>query len=175
MPRIQKSKLNKGYQRKLQALRKSLGKKIGDLFMPRIQTSKLNKGHQRKLKALRKSLGKKIADEAFSKWLKEVASGKNKASKIDPVAARLAGCIVREDKKKKLKLPRGGYLIRRGFQGVILAEAVPTKPKKAKATAKPKKTKAAIKPKKKVATKPKNRNPAAKKAAPKKKAARKKR
>ena len=117
--------------------------------MPRIQTSKLNKGHQRKLKALRKSLGKKIADEAFSKWLKEVASGKNKASKIDPVAARLAGCIGREDKKKKLKLPRGGYLIRRGFQGVILAEAVPTKPK--------------------------NWNPAAKKAAPKKKAARKKR
>ena len=125
--------------------------------MPRIQTSKLNKGHQRKLKALRKSLGKKIADEAFSKWLKEVASGKNKASKIDPVAARLAGCIGREDKKKKLNLPRGGYLIRRGFQGVILAEAVLTKPKK------------------KVATKPKNRNPAAKKATPKKKSARKKR
>ena len=113
--------------------------------MTRIQTSKLHKGHQRKLKALRKSLGKKIADEAFSKWLKEVASGKNKASKIDPVAARLAGCIGREDKKKKLKLPRGGYLIRRGFQGVILAEAVPTKPKKAKATAKPKKRKPAAK------------------------------
>ena len=174
MPRIQKSKFNKGYQRKLQALRKSLGKKIGDLFMPRIQTSKLNKGHQRKLKALRKSLGKKIADKAFSKWLKEVASGKNKASKIDPVAARLAGCIGREDKKKKLKLPRGGYLIRRGFQGVILAEAVPTKPKKAKATAKPKK-KVAIKPRKKPAAKPKKRKPAAKKATPKKKSARKKR
>ena len=139
--------------------------------MPRIQTSKLNKGYQRKLQALRKSLGKKIADEAFSKWLKEVASGKNKASKIDPVAARLAGCIGREDKKKKLKLPRGGYLIRRGFQGVILAKAVPTKPKKAKATAKPKK-KVAIKPRKKPAAKPKKRKPAAKKATPKKKSAR---
>ena len=110
--------------------------------MPRIQKAKLNKGHQRKLKALRKSLGKKIADEAFSKWLKEIASGKKKASKIDPIAARLAACIGKEDKKKKLKLPRGGYLIRRGFQGVILAEAAPAKPKK--------------------------RNPAAKKATPKK-------
>ena len=112
--------------------------------MPRIQKSKLNKGYQRKLQALRKSLGKKIADEAFSKWLKEVASGKNKASKIDPVAARLAGCIGREDKKKKLKLPRGGYNVRRGFQGVILLETAPARPKK-KAAAKPKKRKPAVK------------------------------
>ena len=118
--------------------------------MPRIQERKLNKGHQRKLKALRKSLGKKIADEAFSKWLKETASGKKKASKIDPIAARLADCIGKEDKKKKLKLPRGGYLVRRGFQGVILVEAAPAKPKK------------------KAATKPKKRKPAAKKATPKK-------
>ena len=111
--------------------------------MPRIQERKLNKGHQRKLKALRKSLGKKIADEAFSKWLKEIASGKKKASKNDPVATRLANCIGKEDKKKKLKLPRGGYLIRRGFQGVILAEAAPAKRKKKKTVAKPKKAKAA--------------------------------
>ena len=112
-------------------------------FMPRIQERKLNKGHQRKLKALRKSLGKKIADEAFSKWLKEMASGKKKASMIDPVATRLAGCIGKEDKKKKLKLPRGGYNVRRGFQGVILVEAAPAKPKKRKPAAKkaaPKKT-----------------------------------
>ena len=119
--------------------------------MTRIQESKLNKGHQRKLKALRKSLGKTIADEAFSKWLKEMASGKKKAPKIDPVAARLADCIGKEDKKKKLKLPRGGYNVRRGFQDVILVEAAPAKPKKKKAAAKPKK-----------------RKPAAKKATPKK-------
>ena len=99
--------------------------------MPGIQMSKLNKGHQRKLKALRTSLGKKIADEAFSKWLKEVASESQKASKIDPVAARIADCIGKEDKKKrKLKLPRDGYLVRRGYQGVIVVEAAPTKPKK---------------------------------------------
>jgi len=128
--------------------------------MARIQERKLNKGHQRKLKALRKSLGKKIADEAFSKWLKEIASGKKKASKIDPVAVRLADCIGKEDKKKlKLKIPRGGYLVRRGFQGVILVEAAPAKPKK-KASAKPKR--------KKAAAKPKRRKPAAKKATPKK-------
>ena len=128
--------------------------------MARIQERKLNKGHQRKLKALRKSLGKKIADEAFSKWLKEVAGGKKKASKIDPVAARLSDCIGKEDKKKlKLKIPRGGYLVRRGFQGVILVEAAPAKPKK-KASAKPKR--------KKAAAKPKRRKPAAKKATPKK-------
>ncbi len=107
--------------------------------MPRIQETKLNKGHQRKLKALRKSLGKKIADEAFSKWLTEVASGKKKASKIVPVAAPLADCIGKEDKKKKLKLPRGGYNVRRGFQGVIIVEAAPAKPNKKKAAAKPKK------------------------------------
>ena len=142
--------------------------------MPRIQESKLNKGHQRKLKALRKSLGKKIADEAFSKWLKEMAGGKKKASKIDQVAVRLADCIGKEDKKKlKLKIPRGGYLVRRGFQGLILVEAAPAKPKK-KAMAKPRKKKAAPKPKKKAATKPKKRKPAAKKAT-RKKAPRKKR
>ena len=117
--------------------------------MPRIQTGKLNKGHQRKLKALRNSLGKKIADEAFSKWLKEMASGNKKAAKIDPVAARLAVCIGKEHKKKKLKLPRGGYSVRRGFQGVVLVEA-------------------ARKPRKKAEAKPKKRKPAAKKATPKK-------
>ena len=120
--------------------------------MPRIQESKLNKGHQRKLKALRTSLGKKIADEAFSKWLKEMAGGTKKASKIDPVAARLADCISKEDKKKlKLKLPRGGYIVRRGFQGAIVVEVAPAKPNEQKAPAKPKK-----------------RNPTVKKAAPKK-------
>ena len=119
--------------------------------MPRIQESKLNKGHLRKLKALRKSLGEKIADEAFSKWLKEMASGKKNVSKIDPVAARLAGCIAKEHKKKKLKLPRSGYLVRRGFQGVILVEAAPAKPNEKKAAAEPKK-----------------RKPTAKRAAPKK-------
>lgn len=110
--------------------------------MSRIQEKILNKGHQRKLKALRKSLGNKIADEAFAKWLKELAS-KKKAPKIDPIAARLAGCIAKEDKKKKLKLPRGGYNVRRGFQGVILVGAAPAKPKKRKPMAKkatPKKT-----------------------------------
>ncbi len=120
--------------------------------MPGIQESKLNKGHLRKLKALRTSLGKKIADEAFSKWLKEVASKSKMASKIDHVADRIADCISKEDKKKlKLKLPRGGYLVRRGFQGVIVVEAAPAKLNEQKAAAKPKK-----------------RNPAVKKAAPKK-------
>ena len=120
--------------------------------MPGIQESKLNKGHLRKLKTLRTSLGKKIADEAFSKWQKEIAGGKKKASKVDPVAARIADCISKEDKKKpKLKLPRSGYLVRRGYQGVIVVEAAPAKPSEQKAAAKPKK-----------------RNPAVKKAAPKK-------
>ena len=118
--------------------------------MPRIQESKLNKGHQRKLKALRNSLGQKIADEAFSKWLTEMASEKKMASKIDPVAARLADCIGKENKKKKLQLPRGGYLVRRGFRDVIVVEAAPAEPKK------------------KAAAQPKKRNPAAKKSTPKK-------
>ena len=118
--------------------------------MPRIKESKLNKGHQRKFKALRKSLGMKIADEAFSKWQKEMASEEKKASKIDPVAARIADCIGKEDKKKlKLKIPRGGYLVRRGYKGVILVEAAPAK-----------------KNKKKAAVKPMKRKPAAKKATP---------
>jgi hypothetical protein len=104
--------------------------------------------------------------EAFSKWLKEMAIGKKQASKIDPVAARLANCIGKEDKKKlKLKIPRGGYLVRRGFQGVILVEAAPAKKNKKKAAAKPKKATA----------KPKKRKPAAKKAALKKKGTLKKR
>lgn len=149
--------------------------------MPYIQQSRLNKGHQRKLQALRKSLGKKIADEAFSKWQKENPSAKATSDKVDPIAARLAKCIGREDKKKTLKLPRGGYLIRRGFGGVILAEAAPAKKNKKRAAAKPKlkavgrpKKRVAAKPKKKATSKPKGRKPSAKKATP-KKAGRKKR
>ena len=137
--------------------------------MPRIQERKLNKGHLRKLKALRKSLGPKIANEAFAKWLKENAGAKKKASKVDKGAARLADLIGKADKKKKVKLPRGGYNVRRGFQGVILVEAAPAKrKKKAAATSKKRKT-AAKKASKAIPAKPKKkRKPAVTKASNKK-------
>ena len=80
--------------------------------------SELSKGQVRKLNALRKSLGADIADEAFAKWLQEqpqiVAEPEDKnAGMIEEALADLI-------EKKGLRIPKSGYVVKRGRGRVIV-------------------------------------------------------
>jgi hypothetical protein len=84
---------------------------------PHFEEKKLSKGELRKLNALRKSLGEEIADRAFSEWLAErpdvgVAGDRN-AEKITDALNKL---VVEGD----VRIPRGGYILRRGRGRVIV-------------------------------------------------------
>ena len=73
--------------------------------------NKLTKGQLRKLRALRKSLGSEIADKAFAEWLKTI--GTEKATAVDKNAEAVAEALAPLLKSKKLKIPRGGFLVTR--------------------------------------------------------------
>ncbi len=85
-----------------------------------IQTD-LTKGQMRKLNALRKSVGPGIGERAFAQWLRRANAGKNVA--VDKNAELIAETIKTAIKGKKLSLPRGGYLLKRGRGRVIVTQA----------------------------------------------------
>lgn len=79
----------------------------------------LTKGQLRKLNALRKSVGTEIGTRAFGRWL---ASVKTKAkAPVDRNADMIAGALEPLAKSGKLRIPRGGYLVKRGRGRVIVA------------------------------------------------------
>ncbi len=81
----------------------------------------LSKGNLRKLTALRKSLGKEIADTAFAEWMASLPEKKpDLADKNAEAIAELLNSPVLE---KKIKLPRGGYVVRRGRGRVVVERA----------------------------------------------------
>ncbi len=80
----------------------------------------LTKGQLRKLNALRKSLGEEIADKAFAEWLETV--GEELAVAEDKNAILIAEALEPLVLKNKLKIPRGGYLVRRGRKRVIVEQ-----------------------------------------------------
>ena len=82
-----------------------------------IDEAVLTKGQLRKLNALRKSLGTTIADEAFSKWLDQVA---NNEPEVDENAEIIADTLWGLIQGGKLTIRRGGYVIRRGRGRVIV-------------------------------------------------------
>ena len=88
---------------------------------PNFDESKLTKGQVRKLTALRKSLGQEIADKAFFEWLQKVETQKSEPE--DKNATLIADALVKLIEKKKLQIPRGGYLLRRGRGRVIVEKA----------------------------------------------------
>jgi hypothetical protein len=88
---------------------------------PKFDESKLTKGQARKLTALRKSLGQEIADKAFAEWLKTV--GTVKAAAEDKNAKLITDTLGKLVGNKKLQIPRGGYLFRRGRGRVIVERA----------------------------------------------------
>ena len=81
----------------------------------------LTKGQVRKLTALRKSLGKGIADNAFAEWLASVPEVEREPT--DNNAAAIAELLTTPVLEKKIKLPRGGYIVRRGRGRVIVERA----------------------------------------------------
>ena len=81
----------------------------------------LTKGQLRKLTALRKSLGKGIADKAFAEWQASVPE--EKSDEADKNAEAIAELLNPPVLEKKIKLPRGGYVVRRGRGRVIVERA----------------------------------------------------
>ena len=89
--------------------------------MPAFKERDLTKGQLRKLTALRKSLGKEIADKAFAEWLASVPEGK--PISVDKNAEAIAELLNAPVVAGKIKLPRGGYVVRRG-RGRVVVERV---------------------------------------------------
>lgn len=88
-----------------------LAKKIPD-------PKELTKGEIRKLNALRKSIGDDIAEEAFAKWLEH--KKQEAPESTDKNAAMIKDALQPLIEKKKLSIPRGGYILRRGRGRVII-------------------------------------------------------
>ncbi len=82
----------------------------------------LGKGQLRKLNALRKSLGTDIANKAFGEWIKKQAK-LSKSTPTDVNAKAIGDAIEPLAKQGKLRIPRGGYIIRRG-RGRVIVERV---------------------------------------------------
>ncbi len=83
----------------------------------------LTRGELRKLNALRKSVGPDIVEQAFAQWLKKAGAGTEAA--VDKNTALIAETIEAVIKGKKLSIPRGGYLLKRG-RGRVLVERADT-------------------------------------------------
>ena len=88
-----------------------------------VDEAALSKGEFLKLNALRKSLGGKIADRAFTRWLRQKASAKVGAP-ADKNAELIASVLEPLAKSGKLRIGRGGYLVKRGRGRVIVSRAV---------------------------------------------------
>jgi hypothetical protein len=78
----------------------------------------LTKGEVRKLGLLRKQLGEEIADRAFLEWLRGKPTGADGAT--DAVAEAIATALTGAVATRGLKIPRGGYIVRRGRGRVIV-------------------------------------------------------
>ncbi len=87
-----------------------------------IDETALTKGEVRKLNALRKSLGGTIADKAFAQWLRQKVSAKASAP-VDQNAELIASALGPLAKAGKLRIGRGGYLVKRGRGRVIVSRA----------------------------------------------------
>ena len=91
------------------------GKKNG------LDESALTKGQLRKLNALRKSIGREVGERAFLEWLAmqpEATAG----TETDPNAEAIAEAVWTLIEKKGVRIPRGGYVVRRG-RGRVVVEA----------------------------------------------------
>ena len=89
--------------------------------MPTFKERDLTKGQLRKLNALRKSLGDDIANKAFSEWL--TSQPEKKPESGDRNAEAIAELLTPAVLDRKIKIPRGGYLVRRGRGRVVVDRA----------------------------------------------------
>ncbi len=88
---------------------------------PALDENALPKGQLRKLTALRKSVGEEIGNKAFAQWLKTQKKGGSGPvdNTADLIGERLAAVLA----EKKIRIPRGGYLVTRGRGRVIVTRA----------------------------------------------------
>lgn len=84
-----------------------------------IDESTLTKGQLRKLNALRKSIGHDIADRAFNDWLSRQPGA------TDPNVEEIVNALWPLVQQGRLRLPRGGYLVRRGRGRIVVERAQP--------------------------------------------------
>jgi len=89
---------------------------------PAISEGELTKGQLRKLNALRKSIGEEIAHKAFAEWLTSQTTDVV-GEEADRNAELIAEILIEQINQGKLRIPRGGYLVRRGRGRVIVEEA----------------------------------------------------
>src|SRR5215470_6922343 len=82
-----------------------------------VDTKDLSKGQHRKLNALRKSLGDEIADRAFAAWLESESSG---GEAPDKNALKIIEALQPLIESGRLRIQRGGYIVRRGRGRVII-------------------------------------------------------
>ncbi len=85
---------------------------------PKLDEKALTKGELRKLNALRKSIGEDIGEKAFMDWIRKKPAVITELE--DKNAALIADTLIPLIEQNKLRIPRGGYLIRRGRGRVIV-------------------------------------------------------
>ena len=85
-----------------------------------INEADLTKGELRKLSALRKSLGDEIAEKAFGEWYRKRGAGDGVQK--DKNAELIAGALQPLIEQNQLRIPRGGYVLRRGRGRVIVEQ-----------------------------------------------------
>jgi hypothetical protein len=83
-----------------------------------IDEKNLRKGQLRKLNALRKSLGNEIADRAFVQWMESAPEADG--GQQDRNARTIIDALHPLIETGELRIPRGGYMLRRGRGRVIL-------------------------------------------------------
>ena len=86
--------------------------------MPSFSEKDLTKGQLRKLSALRKAVGDAIGTRAFEQWLARQEA--KPTAPVDSNARLIASTLEPLAKGGKLRVPRGGYLVRRGRGRVIV-------------------------------------------------------
>src|SRR5256885_6242070 len=86
----------------------------------RIDEKQLTRGQIRKLNALRKSLGNDIANAAFSEWLSD--RHRIGSMGLDQNATAIQEAIESVVLAGRARIPRTGYLVRRGRGRVIVEQ-----------------------------------------------------
>ena len=104
-------------------LRKTSAKKASPKkAVSKFDETGLTKGQLRKLNALRKSIGDKLGTAAFADWF--ATQVKKPTTPVDKVAERIAEALTALINDKKMTIPHGGYLLKRGRGRVIVTRAV---------------------------------------------------
>lgn len=86
-----------------------------------IDEKTLTKGQIRKLNALCKSVGDNIGTKAFEAWLKR--QEREPTVVVDKNAEMITNALIALVRDKGLRIPRGGYLVKRGRGRVITTRA----------------------------------------------------